>query len=279
MAPHSDHERYGPRTSDPHHPNAARIYEYVRGGAYHFEVDRVAAEKILQITPQAREMALYNRAWLHRVVRHLVTAGVRQFLDIGSGIPAEDNLHRVAQQIAPDTRVVYVDYDSVPVDRGCDTLADNKYATYVHADLRLPDTVLNHPDTVATLDFTQPIAMMWAAVLHFVEDQDDPFTIFAHYRNALKSGDFIALSHATHDLVFDEYKPRARDGVVFYNDNVAEHFTPRSVNTISKFFAGTEILDPGVVPLPDWRPEDPAYTPDETDLARGWLVGGVGRLP
>ena len=170
-----DHDRFGPRRSDPSHASAARIYDYVLGGDFHYEVDRKAADQVIEREPFAPAMARYNRSWMQRVVRYLVTeCGVRQFLDIGSGIPTFGNVHEVAQRIAPAARVVYVDYERVAVDIGLEILADNPHATFLHADMRLPDTIMKNPVTTSVLDFTEPVAMIWASMLHFIEDRDDP---------------------------------------------------------------------------------------------------------
>jgi SAM-dependent methyltransferase len=256
------------------------VYSHALGGAHHFEVDRRFVERISKVTPQALDMARYNRAWVQRVVRYLVKdVGIRQFLDIGTGIPAEGNVHEIAQEIAPSTRVVYVDYDNAAYDKGRELLYGNRYATFVYEDLRLPETVLRHEETVKTLDFARPIAMIWGSIMHFVEDRDQPLAILSQYVNALKPGDYLALSHVTHEFVnTDDTERQASDGVATYNDYVRESLTPRSLDTIMKFFAGTQVVDPGVVPLPDWRPDSPDYEPDLTDTARAMIVGGVGRL-
>ena len=230
--------------------------------------------------PQVLPLAKNNRMWVQRAVRYLVThCGVRQFLDIGSGIPTFGNVHEIAQGIVPTTRVVYVDYERVAVDIGLEILENNPYATALHADMRQPDTILKDPKTTSMLDFSEPIAMIWGSILHFIEDRDDPFGIVARYKEELKAGDYIALTHLTWQYVsgrdFQQQTYQSRD---VYNERVNENITSRDVDTILQFFDGAELVDPGVVPVPDWKPDDPNYEPDLTDKIRTMLVGGVGRL-
>jgi hypothetical protein len=271
-------DAYGPRNSDPGAASAARVYNYLLGGQYNYDRDRVAAASILREFPLTASLARYNRAWVQRAVRYLVDQGVRQFLDIGSGIPDTGNVHEIAQSVIPSARVVYVDYEKVAIDLGKEILATNPFAGSVHADMRLPETVLDHPVTREILDFDQPIAMIWGSMLHFIEDQDDPFSIFAAYKNLLKPGDYVALSHITEHFLTDRPLEQIRNFITAYNANVAQNLTLRPMDQIDRFFEGSELAEPGVVPLPDWHPDDPDYEPDQTDAARGVLVGGVGRL-
>jgi hypothetical protein len=272
--PDEQSDRYGPRRSDPGHASAARINDYMLGGSYNYPVDRAAAEGVKQIFPYAQEMARYNRQWLTRAVTYLASeCGVHQFLDIGSGIPTQGNVH----QIAPDARVVYADYERVAVDIGLDILVDRPYATSIHADVRQPDTILDAPATVDTLDFDQPMAMIWSSMIHFIEDQDEPLKIFARYRDRLKPGDYIALTHVSLHFATGDLERQVRASLDAYNGSVAETLTPRTLETINQLFTGTTIIDPGIVPLPDWR-ADPGYEPDPGDIARVMIVGGVGRI-
>lgn len=264
--------RIGPRWSDPGRASAARVYDYVLGGEHHQAVDRRAFEVVMERMPLAREFAVENRAWVRRVVRYLVAeCGVRQFLDIGSGIPAYGNVHDVAQGVDPGARVVYVDYERVPVDIGLAVLAGNPGATVLHADLRRPDSVLDDPATTALLDLTEPVAVIWAAVLHFVDDRDDPFGIVEAYKRRLPAGGYVAVSHLAGPSA-----PRGRTGRDAYNERVSENLTVREPGAVRRFFDGTELVEPGLVPLADWRPDDVAR--ERRAPGRTAVVGGVGRL-
>ena len=280
MAFDPDDDRFGPRRSDPSHASAARIYDYVLGGDYHYAVDRAAAEEITKRMPLAPALAKYNRMWVQRVVRYLVAhCDVRQFLDIGSGIPTYGNVHEIAQEIEPTARVLYVDYERAAVDLGLEILEDNPYATSLHADMRQPDLILTDPVTTSTLDFTKPIAMIWGSMLHFIEDRDDPFGICARYKEMLKPGDYIALTHLTWQYVSGpDLERQAHQGRDAYNAMVNATLNIRDVDSIMWFFKDTELVEPGLVPAPDWKPDSANYEPDLTDKARTFLVGGVGRL-
>lgn len=279
MSDDVDLDRFGPRRSDPNHASAARVYDCLLGGTYYYPVDQAAAEQLLKTFPLTEYLARYNRAWVQRAVRYLVKeCGCRQFLDIGSGIPTAGNVHEVAQEIAPTTRVVYADYERVAIDIGLEILEDNQYATSIHADMRQPETILEHPDTHALLDFDKPIAMVWGSMLHFIEDQDDPHGIFGRYKSTLKSGDYLALSHVTEHFLSDGPLEQWRAFITKYDEYVTETLTSRSFEEVMSFFEGSELAEPGLVPLPDWRSDLPNYEPDLHDVARGVLVGGVGRL-
>lgn len=274
-------DTYGPRRSDPSHPSAARIYDAALGGHHNYRVDREALEKIKAAMPYVVDLARHNRRWVRRVVRYLVTeCGIRQFLDIGSGIPGSGNVHEIAQGIEPTSRVIYVDYDNVAIDKASEILEHNPYVAALHRDVRLPDTILHDPRTESILDFEKPVAMIWAAMLHFVEDQDDPVGLFRRYAEVLAPGSYIALSHATPQSVNDENLERQRNqSRDRFNQLVTETVTHRDVKTIMGFFdnARAQLVEPGLVPLPDWRPTQD-YRPDVTDIAQSMLVGGVARI-
>lgn len=279
MSTGPDHDRFGPRRSDPNKPSAARVYDYLLGGGYNYDSDIIAAAAMMRDFPLLAQLAKYNRYWVQRAVRFLVVErGVHQFLDIGAGIPTAGNVHEIAQSIAPTSRVVYVDYERVAVDIGREILANNPLATSIHADMRLPDSVVNHPDTRAVLDFDKPMAAVWGSVLHFIEDRDDPFGIVDHYKSLLKPGDYIAITHISEDFQRGRGLEEFCALMARYNEVVSEVATARPVEKLKQFFAGTEILDPGLVPAPDWKPDLPNYEPDLHDNARTPMVGGVGRL-
>lgn len=271
-------ERFGPRRSDPAHASSARVYDYLLGGSYFYPVDKAAGEKVRTVVPWIANWARYNRNWVQRAVRHLVAEhGITQFLDIGSGIPANGNVHEIAREVNPDCRVVYVDYERVAVDIGREILDGDPNAAAIHEDMRLPESVLGHPEVRAVLDFDEPMAMIWGSMLHFIADDDDPYGIFDQYKGLLKPGDYIGLTHFSWHFLEGELLEQVREALETYNANVDETVTIRELEEIERFFDGTEVLEPGVVPTPDWQAGD-GYEPDLTDPARAVMVGGVGRL-
>lgn len=232
-------------------PNAARVYDVALGGSHNFEVDRVFFERAEQMWPGIRLVAHANRSYLRRAVQWLTRAGVRQFLDVGSGIPTLGNVHDVAQRVAPDARVVYVDVDPVAVSHGQAILADNPNAAAVRADLRQPEEILKHPDVTALIDFTRPVAILLIAVLHFVPDEDRPGEIIARYRDALVPGSYVALSHGIHT-------GRGTDGQEEIRNMYKRTPTPivtRTPEEVAGLIAGLEVVEPGIVPVTAWHPE------------------------
>src|SRR3954452_15030989 len=195
-------------------PNPARMYDYYLGGAHNFAVDREAADRVLAILPETREIAMRHREFLQRVVRFLtVEAGITQFLDLGSGIPTVGNVHQVAQAAHPNNRVLYVDHEPVAVAQSQRLLADNPYAAVIHADVRDHETVLNHPETRRLLDFSKPLAVLMLQVLPFIPDGDDPAQVVAMYRDACVSGSYLALAHS---LSFDYWPGAVAEAVAMY---------------------------------------------------------------
>lgn len=279
MSTGPDHDRFGPRRSDPNMPSAARVYDFLLGGTYNYPADQIAAARMMRDFPLLAQLAKYNRFWVQRVIRHLVRdLGVRQFLDIGAGIPTAGNVHEIAQSLAPTSRVVYVDYEKVAVDIGREILENNPLATSIHADMRLPASIIDHPDTQAVLDFSEPMAVVWGSVLHFIEDRDDPFGIIDQYKSLLKPGDYIAISAISEHFQRGKGLEEFRALIARYNEVVSEVATSRPLDQLERYFAGTEIIDPGLVPVPDWKPDFDNYEPDLHDVARTPMVGGVGRL-
>jgi SAM-dependent methyltransferase len=244
------------------------MYDYFLGGGHNFAADREAAEQVKRHIP-AEYFALTNRAFLRRVVRYLVLQrGIRQFLDLGSGIPTVGNVHEVAQSASSDCRIVYVDNEPVAVAHAELMLENNELATVIQADLREPATVLNEPDTGRLIDLQQPLAVLMCAVLHFVDDDDDPGKIVAEYRDALCPGSHLAMSHATDDNYPDELA-RAVD---IYK-NTATPATLRSRDQILRLFDGFTLVPPGLVFTPLWRPET---SDDDVDPRRSLCYGSVG---
>jgi hypothetical protein len=264
------------RASNP--ASTARIYDYFLGGTHNFEADRQAAQKMIELFPMVRAGALNNRAFLRRAVRHIAAAGITQFLDIGSGIPTEGNVHEVAQKIQPGARVVYVDIDPVAVSESLDLLTGNDDATAIRADLREPRSILDHPAVRGTLDFDKPIALLLSAVLHFVPDDELANGIVETLLDALPSGSYLLLSHGSVDGMPERAKQleSAKD---LYQRGTASQLSPRTRDDVLRFFEGLDLEEPGLVWVPQWRPEpgDPTDFTDNPTMSAS--LGGVARLP
>ena len=254
-------------------PHPARMYDYFLGGKNNFAVDRETAEKALRSWGTARSAARENRAFLGRAVRYLVAeAGIRQFLDIGTGLPSANNVHEVAQDVAPSCRIVYVDNDPIVLAhaRALLTSSPQGRTAYIHADLRAPEKILKDRATTQTLDFSQPVALMLVAILHFLPDSDDPQGIIATLLDALPSGSYLVASHVT-----PEHDP---EGVGGLERTYQAAGVPTQSRTADEFtdlaFADLAVVDPGVVLVSDWRPDSDSPRPLATEV--NWY-GGVGR--
>ena len=252
--------------------NIARVYDYWLGGSNNFRADQDAARAMIAIEPNIRAIARANRAFLGRAVRFLATeAGIRQFIDIGSGIPTGRNVHEVAQEAAPGSRVVYADVDEVAVAHSRLLLEDNADTAVIQADVREPDSILTAPETQLLIDLSQPVGLLLVSVLHFLDGSDDPWRVMAHLRDALAPGSYLVLSHGT-----GEAKPDvAAAANTVYLSRVSARGDHRSRAEILRFFDGFELVDPGLVYLTQWRPDDPAD--EAADASRYWLLAGVGR--
>ncbi|HEX4703710.1 MAG TPA: SAM-dependent methyltransferase [Pseudonocardiaceae bacterium] len=259
-----------PKNVDITMPSAARLYDYLLGGGHNFDADRTLANRFLVAQPNAKNIARLNREFLRRAVLFMVENGIRQFLDIGSGIPTVGNVHEVAQHAAPESRVVYVDYEDVAVAHSELILIDNERATIVQADLTRPADVLDAPETRRMLDFDQPIGLLMVGVFHFVFPDKDPVGIVRRYRDALAPGSALAISHFTSDLM-----PAEMAGIVEVMKGSRDPIHPRSREEIVELFTGFDILEPGVVPTPLWHPQGP-LAPDD-DPNRAGILAGVGR--
>lgn len=250
-------------------PNIARVYDYLLGGSHNFAADRAFAQKFLATWPDARRTMRVNRAFLGRAVRYLAgTAGIGQFLDIGSGIPTMGNVHEIAQRAAPDARVVYVDSDEVAVVHSQAILARNKRAIAIKADLRRPGNILGHPDLRNLLDLSEPIALLLVAVLHFLPDQVAPAALVAEPRDALAPGSYVVISHGT----ADGNPGQVADAHELYARSTAP-FQLRSHGEILRFFDGLELIEPGLVRIPLWRPDTTETVADPERIAG---YAGVG---
>jgi hypothetical protein len=255
-------------------PHPARRYDYWLGGKDNFQADRDAAEAIAAVFPHIRTAARENRAFMQRAVNFLAAeAGIRQFLDIGTGLPTANNVHDVAQRIAPESRIVYVDNDPLVLThaRALLTSSEQGATAYIDADVRNPERILSDPAVRDTLDLSQPVALLLVAILHFVEDDDDPYGIVKRLFSALPAGSYLVLSHAT----FDPLDPETIAAMNAVNEGIKPTFCPRTLNEVSRFFDGLDLLEPGIVSVSDWRPE-PGPRPSPAE-ATGY--GAVARTP
>jgi len=252
-------------------PSAARMYDYYLGGFNNFEPDRVLAQKAIDEWPDLPLIMRANRSFLRRAVAALVEQGVRQFLDIGSGIPTVGNVHEVAQTLAPDARVVYVDIDPVAVAHSRALLAGNANAVTLNADLRRPGQILADPALNDLLDLNQPVALLLFAVLHFVEEKDEPGQLIGTFRDAFAPGSFLAISHATHELHATELIGAHRD---VYR-KTATPMTMRTSAQVLDLFDGFDLIDPGLTLMERWRP-GPSQDVEHAERYPAWA--GVGRL-
>lgn len=250
-------------------PNAARIYDYHLGGAHNFAVDRELADRIYAVAPQAAVGARANRAFLQRVVRYCLNHGVRQFLDLGSGVPTVGHVHEAAHAIDPSVRVAYVDNEPVAAAATEQLLEDVPSATITKADLRDPHAVLSAPTVTEVLDFDEPVAVLMVAVLHFVADEDGPAGIVAGYTDALAPGSYLALSHIDVSSESPEAMQRVRD---LYQRSTTPSF-PRNHDEIAELLpSGFDVVEPGLVPVEHWRPDTPEPPTDVVGHFRAALT-------
>ncbi|HUN34257.1 MAG TPA: SAM-dependent methyltransferase [Trebonia sp.] len=252
-------------------PSVARMYDVLLGGKDNFESDRAAVAKIVELEPEAPLVARRNRDYLRRAVRFLaVEAGVRQFLDVGSGLPSAGNVHEVAQEVAPAARVVYVDNDPVVLThaRALLTSSPEGACDYIDSDFRDTEAIISR--AAKTLDFREPVAVMLLAILHFIGDKDDPWTTVARLMAAVPPGSYLVISHAlSEDLTGNQL-----EGLnAVYAETKSGGVTQRSLPGIARFFEGLQLADPGLVEISTWRPEAVAQPP------RALFYGGVGKKP
>lgn len=257
-------------------PNNARVYDCLLGGTHNFPVDREVATRALQVMPDAPRGVLANRAFLRRVVRHLVTeAGITQFLDIGSGLPTRGNVHQVAHEIDPRVRVVYVDNDPMVLPHAEALLADDDNATMVAADLRRPAEILAAPEVARHIDFDRPVGLTFFAILHHLHDHEGPGTLSARLREAMPAGSHVAISHLHNP---GGERPGDADAAVasekLFNETMGTGRW-RFRDEISAFYGDWEPLAPGLVPLSEWRPEP--GTGRQQTLTHHLFLGGVAR--
>jgi S-adenosyl methyltransferase len=262
---------WAPEGIDIERPSAARIYDYWLGGSHNFAVDRDVARQVTGVVPDTPLIMQANRAFLHRAVRFLVDSGIRQFLDIGSGIPTLGNVHEVVQKMVPDGRVVYVDVDPVAVAHSRHILAGNERVVVIQEDLRRPEEILNHPETRRLLDVERPVALLLLAVLHFVTDDEHAYGLVRRLHGALAPGSYVALSHGTADSLPEE---ASRRWVELFRRTPTPG-RPRTYAEVEPFFAGLDPVDPGLVWAPQWRPEHPDEVGERPERSATYV--GVGR--
>lgn len=258
----------------PEKPSASRMYDYMLGGFNNYAVDRQAVARATAIYADIALVARANRAFLRRSVTYLVGQGIVQFLDLGSGIPTVGNVHEVAQRHSPDVRVLYVDLDPLAVAHSTALLGDNPRAAALQADARRPATILADPLARRLIDFDRPVGVLLLALLHFVTDDDEAYELVRVLRDALPSGSYLAISHATYEDAPREVLARV-ERLYVGTTNPAR---ARSRAEIARFFAGLELVEPGLAPVPLWRPdEDDRLFRDEP--ARSLGLAGVGYKP
>ncbi|MDP9842526.1 SAM-dependent methyltransferase [Streptosporangium lutulentum] len=273
-----DRPEHAPSGIDVSKPSISRVYDFMLGGKDNFAADRQLAEMALKIAPDAPAAARSNREFLRRVVRHLTAeAGIRQFLDIGSGLPSQGNVHEIAHETDPETRVVYVDNDPMVLVHGRALLDKSDTTTVIQADIREPDAILEHPQVRKLIDFNEPVGLLLFSILHHLNDEEDPDGIAARLRDALPSGSYIAVSHF--------HNPGAERPVVSQQAAEAERIFNENLGTgrwrtreeILGYFGDLEVLEPGLVPLVEWRPD--SYDDHEVGITYYTYVGGVARKP
>jgi SAM-dependent methyltransferase len=262
-----EHPSWAPKGIDLDRPNAARMYDYALGGSHNFAVDREMVERLEAALPGSSLIAHVNRAFLRRAVRFCLDAGIRQFLDIGAGIPTVGSVHEVAQAVDPTARVIYVDVDPVAVAHGRAILGDNPYATTVPGDVRKLTDILADPQVNTLLDLSRPVAVLLIALLHFIPDEDDPAGLVAQLHDRLAPGSYLVLSHGS-----TEERPDAADAVSQLYRSTSTPLSLRTHDEIAQLLTGFDLVEPGLTAVTAWRPD-----PTEIDEPqRGEMLAAVG---
>lgn len=255
-------------------PSSARIYDYMLGGSHNFAVDRRVAEGLIQAVPNGVAVVRANRSFLRRAVRFLTDVGVRQFLDLGSGIPTVGNVHEVAQKAAPEARVVYVDVDPVAVIHSNAILADNDRAAAIQADLRDPERIAADPTVRSLIDFSQPVGVLALAVIQFVSDEEYPKEIVRKYAEMVSPGSYLAISHGT---AVGETGDEIEDAQEYLSRNTIDLIL-RGRAELARIMNGFEIIEPGLVYTPQWRPDIPGdVLSDHPERSAALAAVGVKR--
>jgi SAM-dependent methyltransferase len=251
-------------------PNVARMYDYALGGKDNFAADREAVEKLFSFSPENKDVPRANRRFLARAVRFAVAQGIRQFLDLGTGLPSQGHVHEIVTEIDPDAHVVYVDYDPVVVNHARALLVDSDSVTAVEADIRDPEGILAHPDVTGLIDFSRPVAVLFVAVLHGIQDRDDPAGIVRAFAERLSPGSYLILSH----LTSEGHPPAlvAQKEEIFARSNAPTSYRSRA--EILRMFNGFNLVEPGLTVVTQWRGDE---LDRKLDAAGRWALGGVGR--
>jgi hypothetical protein len=251
--------------------NIARVYDYLLGGSHNFLADQDVGRALAAVEPDVRAIAWANRKFLGRAVRFLSQAGIHQFLDIGSGIPTEGNVHEIAQRADPGARVVYADIDEVALAHSRTILAGSENTAVIRGDLREPEQIIADDATRRLIDFSQPVGLLLVSILHYIADADDPWKIAATLRDVLARGSYLVICHGT-----DEGRPSVVQAVgKMFNRSVAAQSQVRSRAEILRMFGDFELVEPGLVHMPLWRPDSAADVP--SDPGKYWCLAGVGR--
>jgi hypothetical protein len=262
---------------NPHIPHPARIYDYLLDGKDNFASDRKAAEALIEVSPGTREGVRAHRAFLGRAVRYLAAeAGISQFLDIGTGIPTQDNTHTIAQLAVPEARVAYVDNDPIVLVHGRALLTGDPagMTDMIEADLRQPEKILADPMVQRVIDFNRPVAVILAGVLHFITDEENPYGVVEQLKAAVPSGSHLLLSHITLD--FADHVTREEFTKPY--DKSSAPMVPRTHDETLRFFEGWDLVDPGLVEVVTWRP-DPIEYQEEIPGGHAWAYGGLAIKP
>ncbi|MGH3625574.1 MAG: SAM-dependent methyltransferase [Sciscionella sp.] len=269
--------KYEAREIDASRPSAARMYDYYLGGNAHYAVDAAFGQRMFEICPYLDVWAHHNREFLQRAARFMARQGIHQFLDIGSGIPTVGNTHQVVRELVADARVVYVDNDLEAVNQSYELLAreNTTGVTIVEADLRYPESILDHADIQRLINFDQPLGLLTVSVWPFVADSERPDALMAHYRDRLASGSYVGMTHVSVEEASDEAKRQIAAVADSYVET-SDPITMRSRQQFTAFFDGVDILEPGVGYAPDWRPDQPV---DTDDPARPCNFAAVGYKP
>jgi O-methyltransferase involved in polyketide biosynthesis len=261
---------------DPTMPNEARMMDYMLGGKDNFAADREAVDRALALAPELPMMARESRRFLDRSVRFLVEAGIRQFVDIGCGLPTQGSVHESAHATAPDTRVLYVDNDPLVVNHAQALLSDSERTAVVRADMRKTDALLAHPRLTELIDLRRPVGFMLVGVLTVITEDDVALGIVDRLRRAAAPGSHLVITHAISDM-----RPQVTEKLseLYQDEQIVRGSRVRNVRTqaeVESFFDGLDLLEPGIVPVPAWRPDSGEPTVDPQTF---WAVAGVGRKP
>jgi hypothetical protein len=259
------------RTIDPSIAHIARVQDYWLGGKDHFEADRIAGDEVIALLPNTVASVRENRAFLGRTVRFLAgEAGIRQFLDLGTGMPTASNTHEVAQSLAPESKIAYVDNDPMVLAhaRALLTSRPEGQCAYIDADIRDPETILGKAAEI--LDFSEPVAVVLMAVLQFIPDEDDPQGLVRRLVEAVPAGSYLVISHPASDI----QAAAMASATTRLNQLMAQRAKPRSRDAVTAFFDGLDLVEPGVIRCPEWRPDRP-----EDAAGKSTMWGGVAKKP